>query len=128
MDREKQRLQSSEEELYERAVALLQQDGRIEVLDDLFLARSTRPMRSGLALYRPALCLVVHGRKQVLVGKEVLTYDPLHYLLFTVELPVVFRVDEASPERPYFGVRLQLDPGLVADVMMEADGGTRKRH
>jgi AraC-like DNA-binding protein len=35
-------------------------------------------------------------------------------------------VEEASEERPYFGLRLNLDPALVASVMMEAGAETRK--
>jgi AraC-like DNA-binding protein len=62
----------------------------------------------------------------VLVGEEVLRYDPGHYLLFTVDLPVIFRVEEASDERPYFGLRLSLDPAFVASVMLEAGAETRK--
>jgi hypothetical protein len=92
----------------------------------LFLARLTKPTESPLALYQPAFCFVVQGSKQVLVGDEVLWYDPGHYLLFTVDLPVIFRVEEASEERPYFGMRLDLDPVLVASVMMEAGVETRK--
>lgn len=48
-------------------------------------------------------------------------YDPRHYLIFTVDLPVTFQVEEASKERPYFGFRLGLDPALVASVVMESD-------
>jgi hypothetical protein len=36
--------------------------------------------------------------------------------LTTVDLPVIFRVEEASDERPYFGMRLDLDPALVASM------------
>ncbi|HEY0378342.1 MAG TPA: AraC family transcriptional regulator [Pyrinomonadaceae bacterium] len=104
----------------------LPQDGARETLDGLFLARLTKPTESPLALYQPAFCFVVQGGKQVLVGEEVLRYDPGHYLLFTVDLPVIFRVEEASEERPYFGLRLDLDPALVASVMMEVGTETRK--
>jgi AraC-like DNA-binding protein len=97
-----------------------------EVLDGLFLARLTKPTESPLTLCQPAFCFVAQGGKQVLVGDEVLWYDPGHYLLFTVDLPVVFRVEEASEEKPYFGLRLDLDPALVASVMMEAGAETRK--
>jgi len=83
-------------------------------------------MESTLALYQPALCFVVQGGKQVLVGEEVLWYDPGNYLLFTVDLPVVFRVEEASKEKPYFGLRLNLDPALVTAVMMEAGAEIKK--
>ncbi len=104
----------------------LPEDGALEALDGLFLARLTKPTESPLALYQPAFCFVAQGGKQVLVGEEVLWYDPGHYLLFTVDLPVIFRVEEASEERPYFGLRLDLDPALVASVMMEAGAETRK--
>ena len=35
-------------------------------------------------------------------------------------------MDEASKEKPYFGLRLNLDPALVTSVMMEAGIETRK--
>jgi len=104
----------------------LPNDGAIETLDGLFLARLTEPMETKLALYEPALCFVVQGRKQVLVGEDVLQYDPGNYLLFTVDLPVVFRVEQASKEMPYFGLRLNLDPAIVTSVMMEAGVESRK--
>ena len=124
--REAQRLQGNREELLERMARALPEDGAREALEGLFLARLTRPTESPLALYRPAFCFVVQGGKQVLVGGDVLRYDPGHYLLFTVDLPVIFRVEEASAETPYFGMRLDLDPALVAAVMMEAGAETRK--
>jgi hypothetical protein len=124
--REEQRVQSNREELLERMARALPEDGASEALDGLFLARLTKPTESPLALYQPAFCFVAQGGKQVLVGEEVLWYDPGHYLLFTVDLPVIFRVEEASEERPYFGLRLDLEPALVASVMMEAGAETRK--
>ena len=124
--RDEQWVQSNREELLERMARALPEDGWIEALDGLFLAHMAKPMESPLALYRPAFCFVAQGAKQVLVGGEVLRYDPGHYLLFTVDLPVIFRVEEASKEQPYFGLRLDLAPALVASVMMEAGAQTRK--
>ena len=126
MQREAQRTQNNRDELLERMARALPEDGAREALCGLFLARLTKPTESPLALYQPAFCFVVQGGKQVLVGDEVLWYDPGHYLLFTVDLPVIFRVEEASEERPYFGMRLDLEPALVASVMMEAGVETRK--
>jgi AraC-like DNA-binding protein len=124
--REKQRAQSGREELLERMSLALPNDGAVETLEGLFLARLTEPMESKLALYEPALCFVVQGGKHVLVGEEVLRYDPGNYLLFTVDLPVVFRVEEASKDKPYFGLRLNLDSALVTQVMMEAGAEIKK--
>lgn len=124
--REKQRAQNAREELLERMAVALPNDGAVETLEGLFLARLTRPMESKLALYEPALCFVVQGGKHVLVGEEVLRYDSGNYLLFTVDLPVVFRVEEASKDKPYFGLRLNLDSALVTQVMMEAGAEMKK--
>jgi AraC-like DNA-binding protein len=124
--RDEQWVQSNREELLERMARALPEDGWTEALEGLFLARVTKPMESPLALYQPAFCFVAQGGKQVLVGEEVLRYDPGHYLLFTVDLPVIFRVEEASKVKPYFGLRLDLAPALVASVMMEAGAETRK--
>src|SRR5256885_14467483 len=118
--REKQRMQSNREELVERMARILPEDGSFEAFDGFFLARSSKPMESVHSLYQPAFCFVVQGGKRVLLGEEVFWYDPGHYLIFTVDLPVVFQVAEASKERPYFGCRLNLDPSLVASVMMES--------
>src|SRR5256714_3100324 len=118
--REAQRIQSNREELIERMARILPEDGSFEAFDGFFLGRSTKPMESVHSLYQAAFCFVVQGGKRVLLGEEVFWYDPGHYLIFTVELPVVFQVEEASKERPYFGFRLNLDPSLVASVMMES--------
>src|ERR1051326_2606497 len=117
--REAQRLQSSRAELLERMARALPRDGTFEKFGGLYLARSSKQTEPARFLHQPAFCFVVQGSKRALVGEEVFRYDPGHYLVFTVDLPVVFQIEEASEERPYFGLRLNLDPSLVASVMME---------
>src|SRR2546423_1452416 len=124
--REAQRIQSNREELIERMARILPEDGSFEAFDGFFLGRSSKPMESVHSLYQPAFCFVVQGGKRVLLGEEVFWYDPGHYLIFTVDLPVVFQVEEASKELPYFGLRLNLDPSLVASVMVESGFETKK--
>ena len=119
-------MQSNREELLERMARALPEDGEREALDGLFLARLSKPMESVHALYQPAFCFIAQGSKRVLLGDEVYRYDPGHYLIFTVDLPIVFRVEGADEERPYLGLALGLDPDLVASVMMEAGAETRK--
>jgi AraC-like DNA-binding protein len=46
-------------------------------------------------------------------------YDPYHYCLDTLELPITSQIIEASKERPYLCFRLDLDPILVGSVMTE---------
>jgi AraC-like DNA-binding protein len=119
-NREERRTQSNREELAERIAQALPEDGTLDVSPDFRLARSSRPTAPVHAVYEPAFCFVAQGSKQALLGEEVFRYDPGHYLIFTVDLPLVFQVEEASKERPYLGFRLNLDPSLVASIMMES--------
>ncbi len=68
----------------------------------------------------PSFCVIAQGSKEIHLGDERYRYDPYRYLLATVELPVISQLVEASPERPYLSLRLDLDPALVASVMLEA--------
>jgi AraC-like DNA-binding protein len=124
--REEQRTQSNREELAERIAQALPEDGTLDVFPGFRLARSSRPTAPVHALYEPAFCFVAQGSKQALLGEEVFRYDPGHYLIYTVDLPLTFQVEEASKERPYLGFRLNLDSSLVASVMMES-GIERKK-
>lgn len=123
---EKQRIENNRNELVERMARILPGDGILEALPGFFLTRLTKPTESVQSIYEPALCFVVQGSKRALLGGEVFRYDPGHYLIFTVDLPVVFHVDEASEETPYFGFRLNLDPAIVASVLVEAGLETDK--
>jgi hypothetical protein len=124
--REAQRAQSNREELLKRMARVLPEDGRLEALDGLTLGRLSKPMESVHALYRPAFCLIAQGSKRVLLGEKAYRYDPGHYLIFTGDLPIVFRVEGADGEHPYLGLTLNLDPDLVASVMMEAEAVMRR--
>jgi AraC-like DNA-binding protein len=124
--REEQRIQSNREELIERIVQALPEDGYVDAFPDFRLVRSSRPTEPIHSMYQPAFCFVAQGRKQALLGEEVFRYDPGHYLIYTVDLPLTFQVEEASKEKPYLGFRLNLDASLVASVMMES-GVERKK-
>jgi AraC-like DNA-binding protein len=118
--RQAKRTQSNKEELSERIARALPKDGTLDISPGVRLARSSRPTEPIHSIYQPAFCMVAQGRKQALLGNEVFQYDPGHYLIYTVDLPLTFRVEEASEERPYLGFRLNLDASLVASVMMES--------
>ncbi len=113
------------EELVERIMKILPEDGVLEAIPGFFLARSSKPMEAR-AIYNPAFCFVIQGGKQVFLGEEVFRYDPGNYLIYTVDLPLVFKVDDASAEEPYLGFHLNLDPSLVASVMMDAGIESKK--
>jgi len=124
--REAQRLQSNRDELVERVARAVPGDGVLEAFPGLFLGRSSKLTEPLHSVFKPAFCVIAQGSKQVLLGEEVFRYDPGHYLISTVDLPIISQVVEASEHRPYFSFRLNLDPSLVAAVMMESGGETNK--
>jgi AraC-like DNA-binding protein len=67
----------------------------------------------------PAFAVIAQGSKELYLGEERFQYDPYHYCLGTLELPVASHVIEASKEQPYLSLRIGLDPILVGSIMME---------
>ena len=118
--RNTQRIRDNREELVERIARAVREDGTLEVFPGFRLSRMsgvTEPVRS---VYQPSFCFVAQGSKRALLGEEVFRYDPEHYMIYTVDLPLTFQVEEASEERPYLGFQLDLEPALVASVIMES--------
>lgn len=42
-------------------------------------------------------------------------------MISTLDLPITSNVVEASSEKPYLNLRIDLDPALVASVMLESN-------
>ena len=122
-EREAQKAQANREELVERLTQALPDDGTAEPLEGLLLSRASAPTELGYSVFFPAFCVIAQGRKEMLLGDNRYWYDPAHYLIATAELPIASQITEASPERPYLGLILTLDPRLVGSVMVEAGHG-----
>ncbi len=118
-DREAQRAQANREELIERMTRILRQDGPVEPLAGIRLYRSSSPTELNPNLSQPAFAVIAQGSKELYLGEEHYRYDPYHYCLGTVELPVASHVVEASHNRPYLSLRMTLDPTLVGSVMTD---------
>lgn len=118
--REAQRMQGNRDELVERILRILPEDGHAQPLEGLHLHRVSQPLEAVHSVVKPSFCVIAQGSKEVLLGDSRYRYDPAHYLITTVEMPRASRVLEASPERPYLSFRLELTPALVGPVMVEA--------
>lgn len=92
-----------------------------DALPALCLYRSTVPGEPTHALYKPSLCVMAQGSKQVLLGEAVYRYDPAHYLLTSVDLPVVGQVTKATTTVPYLALSLDLDLAQIGTLLLEVD-------
>jgi len=119
-EREAQLMQANREELVERIARAMREDGTTQPLQGLHLYRRSSPLELLHGVSEPSVAVIAQGSKEVLLGENRYRYGPSQYLLATVELPTIRRVLEASKERPYLSLRLELAPTLVGSVMLEA--------
>ncbi|MDC0667823.1 AraC family transcriptional regulator [Nannocystis radixulma] len=85
----------------------------------LSLIRLSHPGEPLVLLHEPAVCIVAQGSKRVHLADEVLVYDTSRYLVVSVDLPITGQVLEASPFAPYLCIRLDLDAGELARLLLE---------
>ncbi len=76
-------------------------------------------------IYAPTLCLVAQGTKQAALGATVYRYDPAHFLVASVELPVMGSVITASASRPYLCLQLDLDASELSDIAIRYPASTK---
>ena len=94
--------------------------GPASAIDDLYLTRYEEDVRGMPALAQPALCILAQGSKTLFLGDERYTYDPLHYMVVSVTLPITGAILQASPEHPCLGLRLDIDPAQISQLIAES--------
>ena len=115
-----------DDEVVERLSRAVPVDGAKEVCPGLLISRVSTPRETARGVYAPAFCFVAQGAKEAQLGDEIFRFDPNHYMIYTVDLPLIYRVAQATPERPYLGFSLTLDPAVVAAVIVESGFKIRK--
>lgn len=85
----------------------------------LTLHRLSAPSPPSHGVLKPTFCIVAQGSKLAVLGEEAHLHDPSRYLLLSVDLPIIAQVVEASPEEPYLGICLDIDPRQISLLLME---------
>ena len=122
--REAARMQANREELVERITRAVPEDGVVQVLEGLFLARASSPLGLIHGVVKPCFCVIAQGSKEFLLGDSRYRYDPDHYLIATLEMPSISQILEATPEQPYLSLRMDLSPSFVGSVIEDAGQGS----
>jgi len=93
----------------------------ITAIPALSFSRYEKPTEPTSYLHEPSICLVAQGAKRVILGEDSYIYDAYHFLITSVDLPVIAQVTEASKEKPYLGLMLKLDLKEVAQLMVDSN-------
>ena len=104
--------------LANRLAAYAPHDGAFQLrLPGTYAIRLSRmTTEAAYATLGPALCVAAQGAKVVMLGREVLEYDPAHLLVFAVDLPISTQVTRASRKDPYLGFTMDLDPARMREL------------
>ncbi|MBD2309325.1 AraC family transcriptional regulator [Chroococcidiopsis sp. FACHB-1243] len=78
-------------------------------------------------VYQPILAIVVQGQKEVLLGEQRYQYGAGQYLVVSVELPLSSFVVQATPDQPYLGLKLNLDPMHLCDLVAQMSSSVGKK-
>lgn len=99
---------------------------RATAIPRLSLVYANQPVIPMPVVYEAGLCLIVQGANRVSIGDHSMVYDAAHYLLVSVDMPLVCNITEASADKPYLCCKIDFDPTILADLMA-ADGGAVPR-
>jgi AraC-like DNA-binding protein len=89
------------------------------------LLRASSPTMPMPVIYAPTLCLVAQGTKRAALGATTYRYDPAHFLVASVELPVMGSVIKASTSHPYLCLQLDLDSAELSDLAIRYPASAR---
>src|SRR5258708_29022937 len=85
----------------------------------LTLVRGSVPTACTAPVCQPSLGFAVQGGKRALLQEEVFYYDALNYLVVSVTLPMMGQVLEATSERPFLCLRMDLDLEEIARLLLD---------
>ncbi|WP_423798080.1 AraC family transcriptional regulator N-terminal domain-containing protein [Neobacillus sp. SAB-20_R2A] len=123
------------EQLYRQRVELTKiiegytgHDGtQMTAIPTLFFSRYSNETGPNYGVYKPSLCIIVQGMKEVLLSQERFQYGPADYLVASVNLPITGQVTEASSEVPYLALKLEFTPSEILEVLREFQMGVEKK-
>lgn len=96
-------------------------------INPLVFMRECDTSKAMQSVSEPLLVIVVQGKKKVLENEETYLYGIAQYLIVSVDLPLSGCVVEATPDRPYLGFKLKLDPAQLCDIIAQSNPGIGKK-
>jgi AraC-like DNA-binding protein len=103
-------------------------DGSYETaIPSLSFSRFSDVTGPSYGVYMPSLCIIVQGRKEVLLAQETYVYGPADYLVASVNLPIAGIVTEASFKNPYLALKLEFTPNQILEVLQDSQLAVNKK-
>lgn len=69
-------------------------------------------------IFSPSVGIAAQGSKAITVGQNIYEYSGVRVFVAPLTLPVGMQVTQASPSKPFLGVRLDLNPQRIAELVL----------
>jgi AraC-like DNA-binding protein len=89
-------------------------------IDGLTITATDRPTGPRPGVSEPSLAVVVQGGKRAVLGDGIFDYAAGEFLVVSLDLPLIGRVTDARPSRPFLGFSVRLDPPEIASLLLES--------
>ena len=84
----------------------------------LTIHSATAPTKLNALVYDPMAFIVLQGTKRTIIGDQVFEYGPGQTMVVAAEITAMGQVVEASPEKPFLAINLDLDPAVIMNVVL----------
>ncbi len=91
-------------------------------IDGFGVVRSVARSTLAATLYRPVICLILQGAKELELGTQRVECAAGQSIVVSHDLPLRSRITVGSPEVPYLALILELDVGLLRRLVDDIDG------
>lgn len=85
----------------------------------VFVLEHVKPTSFQSSVYTPYMCLIMRGKKEILIGDQSIRFGNGQSLVLCHDLPVVARILEASEKVPYLAMVMPIDLDIVRNLYGE---------
>ena len=87
----------------------------------LVLLCERAPTQFEASIYEPVVCLILQGAKKTTIGDQTRVVSAGEYIVVSHDLPVLARVTQASRNKPYLAVIIELNLTVLRSLYDEVD-------
>lgn len=81
----------------------------------------TEPTQNQHCFYKPMAIFVLQGEKRAVLGSETFTYHENEMVVTTIDIPSVSSITDASPEKPFLSLVLDLDETIINELLRQGN-------
>jgi len=101
-----------------RALALRHAGAKHPGMARLSIISASKPTELEALVYEPMAFIVLQGTKRTIIGDKVFEYGPGQTMVVAAEITAMGHIIEASSEKPFLAINLDLDPAVIMNVVI----------